>query len=116
MWACVESALSNPAMATLFSVFVGGLITWLAAWIYYKKAGDEFRKETVLLKKANMVIAYMLEHPGAEVEVRRDESGNPVGLIVSATGHAEGKATVNEDGQGSDFYITTILTNEVRIS
>jgi hypothetical protein len=90
--------LSNPAIATLVSIFAGGLITWLAAWIYYKRAGDEFRAETALLRKANMVVAYMLEHPDAEVEVHRDEAGKPIGLVVSATAHASGKATVKGIG------------------
>jgi hypothetical protein len=92
--------LNNPAISSLVSIFAGGLITWLAAWVYYKRAGDEFRAETALLRKANVVLAYMLEHPDAEVEVRRDEAGNPVGLIVSATAHASGKATVK--GVGAD--------------
>ena len=100
MWDCLETLLSNPAIATLVAIFIGGLITWVAARFYYKKAGDEFREETVLLKKANMVVAYMLEHPDAKVEVRQDDKGNPIGIIVSATAHAKGKATVK--GVGSD--------------
>jgi hypothetical protein len=49
--------------------------------------------ETALLRKANMAVVYMLEHPDAKIEVRRDSVGNPVGLIVAASGHAEGKVT-----------------------
>ncbi len=75
-------------METFFSVLAGGLITWIASWRYYMKAGDELRAETAVLKKANRVIAYMLEHPDAEVEVKRDEAGNPVAIIVSAVGRA----------------------------
>ena len=84
MWTFATAVLEDPALAALISMFVGGLIAWLAAWIYYKRAGDEFRAETALLKKANRAIAYMIEHPDAEIEVRRDKEGNPTGFIVSA--------------------------------
>lgn len=103
MWALVKSALGDPAIATLVGIFIGGGITWLAAWIYYKKAGDELKKETALLRKANMAIVYMLEHPNAKAEVSRDAEGNPVGLIVSARGEAHGKSTakgVMSDAKG----------------
>ncbi len=84
----------ESVVSTLASVLLGGLITWFAAWRYYKKAGDELKAETALLRKANMAVVYMLEHPDADIEAQRDDAGNPVGLIVSAAGHAEGKATV----------------------
>ena len=100
MWNQMENFFSNPAWATLVSVFAGGLITWLASWLYYKKAGDDLRKETELLRKANMAVVYMLEHPDANIEVRRDDAGNPIGLIVSATGHSQGTSSVR--GVGSN--------------
>jgi len=84
----VKALLTEPMASTLLSVLVGGAITWLASWIYYKKAGNDLRRETELLRKANMAAVYMLEHPDASVEVQRDSAGNPIGLIVSATGHA----------------------------
>ena len=31
---------------------------------------------------------YFLEHPGAKIEVQRDNAGRVIGLIVSAAGHA----------------------------
>ncbi len=100
MWACVQAVFANPALAALISIFVGAAITWLAAWFYYKKAGDDLKAEAVLLRKANMAVVYMLEHPDADIEVRRDSAGNPIGLIVSATVRAEGKATAR--GVGAD--------------
>ncbi len=100
MWTFAAAVLEDPAFAMLISMFVGGLITWLVARIYYKRAGDEFRAETALLKKANRAVAYMLEHPDAEIEVRRDNEGNPTGLIISATARATGKATAR--GAGTD--------------
>ncbi len=100
MLAYLAGLFSDTALATLISIFVGGLITWVAAWIYYKRAGDEFRAETALLKRAKVAVAYMLEHPEAEIKVRRDNAGNPIGLIVSASARAGGNATVR--GMGAD--------------
>lgn len=31
----------NPC--NMISVLIGGGITWLAAWLYYKKAGDKLK-------------------------------------------------------------------------
>ena len=78
----------DPMVSTLLSVFLGGAITWLASWIYYKKAGNDLRQETELLRKANIAAVYMLEHPDANIEVQRDEAGNPIGLVVSSTGRS----------------------------
>lgn len=93
MWVCLQAIFSNPVMATVISIFLGGLITWAAAWIYYKKAGEELKAETALLRQANIAVVYMLEHPDARVEVRRDNAGNAVGLIVEASGRAQGTST-----------------------
>jgi len=98
--AWIVEVLRDPVVGPLVTVFLGGLITWLAAWWYYKRAGDQLRAEAELLRKANMAIVYMLEHLGAAIEVRRDAAGNPIGLIVSAVGHAAGNATVK--GVGGD--------------
>lgn len=100
MWACLQAFFGNPVLATLTSIFVGAAITWFVAWCYYKKAGDELKTEAALLRKANMAVVYMLEHPDADIEVRRDDAGNPIGLIVAATARAEGGATVK--GGGAD--------------
>lgn len=83
------------SIENLFAVLIGGLITWFASWIYYKKAGDELRAEMDLMKKANRVIAYMLENPNAQIEVKRDAKGNPVAMIVSTTAHLLDNATTD---------------------
>jgi len=84
---------ANPIVATFVSVLVGGGITWLAAWVYYKRAADDLRQGATLLKKATAAIIYFLEHPDAEIEVRRDPDGNLVGLIVASTAQAKGQST-----------------------
>jgi hypothetical protein len=84
-----SQCLANPLISTL----IGGAITWICAWFYYKRAGDELRKEAALLQKATSTIIYFLEHPEAEVKVQRDAAGRAVGVIVSAEAHARGTST-----------------------
>lgn len=88
-----ETTLST-ILSTLVSIVVGGGITWFVAWLYYKKAGDELKKEAELLRKASMTIVYMLEHPEANIEVSRDDAGNPTGLKVRAIGSVKAGSTV----------------------
>ena len=85
----VSEALRNP----LVSILIGGAITWICAWFYYKRAGDQLRKEAALLQKATSAIIYLLEHREAEIKVQRDDAGRTVGLIVSARAHARGTST-----------------------
>ena len=93
MWEYLQALFGDPRAAALISIFVGGFITWVAALIYYRKAGKELKAEAALLRKANMAVVYVLEHPDADIEVRRDKAGNPVGLMVAATARAEGRST-----------------------
>lgn len=32
-------------ISTAIGVIVGGVITWYFSWLYYKKSGDQLRKE-----------------------------------------------------------------------
>jgi len=61
MWAQLETLLINQIVATFVFVLLGGLITLIAAWKYYKKVGNELRNETELLRKANIAVVYMLD-------------------------------------------------------
>jgi len=88
------SSFSECLAHPLVSILIGSAVTWFFAWIYYKRAGDELRKEAALLQKATIAIIYFLEHPDAEIEVRRDTIGRPVGVIVSAEAHARGTSTI----------------------
>jgi hypothetical protein len=80
----------------------GAAVTWFAAWFYYKRAGDELRKEAALLQKASNAIVYFLENPGANIEVRRDADGRPVGLIVRAAGKASGSSQAKGAGDNAE--------------
>jgi hypothetical protein len=66
---------------TIFSVFIGALVTWFVARIYYKRASEELTKEASDLRKLNVLILRALENAGL-VELNRDENGNPTGLVI----------------------------------
>lgn len=82
----------------LASILIGSTVTWFVAGFYYKRAGDELRKEAELLQKATNAIVYFLGHPSAEIEARSDATGRVVGVNVSATGHAQGRSSAKGVG------------------
>lgn len=88
----------------LFSLFIGSTITWLVAWWYYKRAGDELKAEVKSLHAATTAIVYLLEHPDAKQEVRLDDQGRVSGIVVHISGTTSmsfpgGAAlTANNDG------------------
>ena len=61
------------------STLIGGLITWLVARRYYKKAGNELRAEAKELQRLNGILLRVMEAVGL-TEISRDESGKPLGL------------------------------------
>lgn len=103
MCSSFTECLAHP----LISILIGSAVTWFFAWFYYKRAGDELRKEAELLQKATNAIVYFLEHPSAEIEARRDTAGRVVGVIVSAAAHAQGgslaKGVVVDANKGTEF-------------
>jgi len=64
----------------LTSLLIGSGITWFFAWRYYKKAGDELKAESERLYKLSHLILRWLEHNGKDMEVIRDQAGNPKSL------------------------------------
>lgn len=46
----------ETTIATAVGVILGGLITWFAAWYYYKNAGDELLAESKKLKYGEIEI------------------------------------------------------------
>lgn len=69
-------------IATAAGVILGGLITWLAAWYYFKKAGDQLIAESDKLKKTTDLVLYKLQYPDTPTQLKRNEKGEVVGLIV----------------------------------
>jgi hypothetical protein len=69
-------------LATAIGIIVGGAITWLVAWIYYKKAGDQLLAESRKLKLTTDLVLYKLQYPDTPTQIKRDEHGDVVGLIA----------------------------------
>ena len=79
--------MSN-SVATTLSILLGGAITWLVSWIYYKRSADELRREATTLRNATNAIIYIQQNPNAIVDVQRDKHGYLTGLLVNVSGSA----------------------------
>ena len=82
------------------SVLLGGLITLLASYIYYKKAGDELhfeanklREESLEINRLTNVILRGLHNSGI-IEVTWKD-GKPIGLVVKLRGKIEVKSNIS---------------------
>jgi hypothetical protein len=64
-------------------VLFGGLITWLVSKRYYLKASEELKDATKEINKMLHFIVHILEQNG-QFEIKRDDQGNIIGLIISA--------------------------------
>jgi hypothetical protein len=69
-------------ISTAIGIILGGLITWGVALVYYKKAGNELIAESKKLKQATDLILYKLQYPNAPTQLKRNENGEVVGLVV----------------------------------
>src|SRR4051812_12516849 len=74
----------------LFSVIVGGVITWFFSWYYYVKAGKELLEEAGKLRQLMHAIYGAQLNPRAQLEPVLDEAGNIVSTAVGAVGSAAG--------------------------
>ena len=66
-------------MEMILALIAGGLITWLVAHYYYKRAGDELTLEAARLRHLNMLILRALEERGL-AKLARDSAGEITGL------------------------------------
>jgi hypothetical protein len=70
-------------MRAVISIFIGGIIsgiiTWLVAWHYYKKAGQELKTEATELRRLNKHMLHGMEHAGW-IKLNRDKSGRILGF------------------------------------
>lgn len=73
---------AETAIATAIGVILGGVITWFVAWLYYKKAGNQLIAESNKLKLTTGLVLYKLQYPDAPTQLKRNEDGEVIGLIV----------------------------------
>ncbi len=78
----------------LVSILVGGLITWVVAWLYYHKASRELIDETRKLRRLVNNIGRALDEAGL-IEVNYDASGEVSGIVVHASAVLQGTATLS---------------------
>ena len=69
----------STVISTAVGVLIGGSISWLATWFYYRRAGTELRQEAAALRHLNNLILRALEAAGL-AKLARDESGEIKGL------------------------------------
>jgi hypothetical protein len=72
----------ETVVSTSVGVILGGLITWFAAWYYYKRAGAELLSESARLKLTTDLVLYKLQYPDTPTQLKRNGKGEIVGLIV----------------------------------
>jgi hypothetical protein len=65
---------------------IGSLVTWWVARYYYKRAGDELRKEASELQRLIAMILTALEKKGY-AKLNRDESGKIRGFVFEDIGN-----------------------------
>lgn len=73
---------AETILSTLIGVLSGSVVTWIVAWYYYKKAGDELLRESKKLKETSDLILYKLHYPDTATEMKRNEKGDVVGLYA----------------------------------
>ena len=88
----LNAFLGQPLWSVLIGATIGAVVTWLAAWWYYRKAGNELRDESKKLRQATELVLYCLTNKDARVAAKYDESGHISGLVVVASGAAQGVA------------------------
>jgi hypothetical protein len=82
---------SDPLILAFIGTLLGAVITWFCSRYYYKRAGDELRREAFLLHKASIAICYRLENPDVKMKVIHDDQGRLTGeIIVYSQGRTSG--------------------------
>jgi len=67
--------------ATLISMVVGAAVTWLVAWLYYRRAGSELRVEAAELRRLVGIILRALEAADL-AKLSRDSEGRVIGVVL----------------------------------
>lgn len=80
-WSCAYAYITHP----LFSILIGSLVTWLVAYFYYKKAGDELFNESKRLRDLTQLILVKLSYPEQDYSPKHNEKGEIVGFFGNAS-------------------------------
>lgn len=72
-------------LPTVIPTLFGGLVTWLAAIYYYKRASRELAREAKELRQLTTIVLGALE-AGGVYQLGRDASGNITGLKHTVSG------------------------------
>lgn len=92
-------------IGTITGVIIGGLITWVVAWLYYKKAGDELKIEADRIRRLSTFICDALEQAGLTA-FKRNKDGEIAAQYVElrATGRIKlgGTGTLTVDKRAED--------------
>jgi hypothetical protein len=51
-------------METFIGVLAGGAVTFLASWLFYRRASEDLRRETERLRGLNIMMLYPLDKSG----------------------------------------------------
>jgi hypothetical protein len=68
--------------ANALGTLVGGLITWIVAYWYFKRSGDELRAEAKELRKLAHLAVVVITDPKGRYEPILDAAGLVTGLRV----------------------------------
>ena len=92
-------------MDLVLGIVAGGLITAGVGWYFYKRAGDELRRESLQLREETGRIRHLtnlvlraLEDAGI-AQLNRDPEGNPIGLVLLGEAQLTGTGWVDGDGE-----------------
>ncbi len=90
---------SFSILTTIVSVLIGGIITWLFAWLYYVKAGKELIEETKELRKLlNCMIIIQKDDKGIYMPTI-DDNGKLATIIANMSSNLSGSSELNSDAR-----------------
>jgi hypothetical protein len=82
-------------------LILGAFITLLIGIFFYVRYGQELKHETEKLREEAQQLRflqeltiYALTNPNANIQPKKDEAGNVVGVIATAVAHGAGRSNV----------------------
>jgi hypothetical protein len=87
--------MDSTVISTVAGCAVGGIITWIVAYKYYKKASRELLNEAAQLRSLNILMIRAMENAGL-ARFNRDEQGKPIGLQITLSGKMVGESETSE--------------------